>query len=242
METLICLAILWLLWLASSKSWRRRFIQPAATLIIAVFVVTSPSFTAFLTWGLTAKIPPDSGERADAIVVLGRGPDLRADRIAEAWQLWRAKRASQIFVSGMMDAIPIVEYLQEYGVSVKHLGGEECSQSTEENALFSSALLRPQGIKDILLVTDSLHMRRSLLVFRSFGFNAIPHPITVSSQTSIGMQPLSMVIREYVGILVYGLMGKFQKRSPEELDHPSPEVMRKISELNCRIPRSNSGL
>jgi len=238
MELLICLAILWFLWLFSSKSWRR-LIQTLAMVIITILVVTSPAFLSLLTWGLTAKLPLDSGERVDAIVILGRGSSLRPDRTAAALQLWQAKRASHIFVSGMMDAIPIVEDLQGDGIPISALAGEECSQSTEENALFSAALLHSQGVQDILLVTDSLHMQRSLLVFGSFGFKATPYPIAINSETLPKTQWLSALVREYLGIVIYTLTGKFQKRSAGVLNTPSPEVLQKISRWNCKIPRTD---
>ncbi|NET38393.1 MAG: YdcF family protein [Cyanothece sp. SIO1E1] len=233
MAALICLATLWIVWLLSSKSLRRRLIHPLAVVIIVIIVFTSPVFVSLLTWGLTATLPPDSGNRVDTIVVLGRGENLRSDRLAATWQLWQAERAANIFFSGMMDARPMVRYLKDNGVPTSSLAGEECSQTTEENAMFTSAILRPQGVKDILLVTDPPHMWRSFLVFRSVGFNVIPHIVTSSSQTPTKTK----LAREYLGMIAYAVTGKFQARSPAELDSPSPEVLRKISEWNCKEPR-----
>ncbi|MGF1497972.1 MAG: YdcF family protein [Elainellaceae cyanobacterium] len=240
MEALICLAILWVLWLISSKSWRRRLIQPLAAVVIGILVITSPIFVSLLTWGLTAKLPPTSSDRADAIVVLGRGPNSRPERAAAAWQLWQDERAPRIFISGMMDAEPMVQSLEENGVPISALSGEECSQSTEENAMFASAVLRPQGIEDILLVTDSPHMWRSLLVFRSAGFNVIPHAVALGSPTVPKRQQLEILGREYSGMISYALTGKFRERSPEELYGPSSLVVRKISHWGCQIPRQDS--
>jgi uncharacterized SAM-binding protein YcdF (DUF218 family) len=237
MTALICLAILWILWLISSRRWRRRLIQPLIWGAIAFFLITSPAFVNLLTWGLTAPLPPDLGDRVDTIVVLGRGENFRAERIALAWQLWQSKRADKIFASGMMDAITMVEYWQNMGVPTTSLAGEECSQTTEENAAFTSAILRDRKVKNILLVTDPPHMWRSLLVFRSFGFNVVPHATPLDSQQLTTKQQLVRVVREYLGAIDYALSDKFRQRSPQELDNPSPEILQKITEWNCKVPR-----
>jgi uncharacterized SAM-binding protein YcdF (DUF218 family) len=97
--------------------------------------------------------------------------------------------------------------------------------------------LRSQKVKNILLVTDSPHMWRSLLVFRSFGFNVVPHATPLNSQQLTTRQQLAIIIREYLGAVDYALNDRFRQRSPEELDNPSPEILRKITEWNCKIPR-----
>jgi len=237
MIILICLTILWVLWIVSSKRYRRLLVQPLVIVVVISFIFTSSAFINLLALGLTVAVPDDLGDRTDTIVVLGRGPNLRPDRLAEVWELWKAQRAPKIFASGMMDAKPMVQYLQENGVPVSSLAGEECSQTTEENALFTSAILRPQGVKDILLVTDELHMWRSLLVFRSVGFNVIPHPVDSDFQARTKLKRLSVIVREYMGMVNYTLIGKFRRRLPEELDNPSPEVTQKLTEWNCKVPK-----
>lgn len=238
MEVLICLAIVWLLWIVSPKRWRQRLIQPLAMSLIGFVFITSPVFINLLTWGLTAALPTDLGDRTDTIVVLGRGPSSRAERLIVAWQLWQAQRASSIFASGMMDAQPMVNYLQDNGVPTSSLAGEECSQTTAENAIFASAILYPQGVKSILLVTDPLHMWRSFLVFRSVGFTVVPSATTLKSQQLPATQQLINIIREYLGMINYALTGKFRERSTEELHDPLSEVMRKIADWNCTVPRT----
>jgi uncharacterized SAM-binding protein YcdF (DUF218 family) len=237
MKALICLAILWVLWLISSSRWRRRLIQPLSVLASGFFILTSPAFVSLLTWGMTAQIPPDLGEHVDMIVVLGRGSDLRTQRQTVAWQLWQSKRADKIFASGMMDALAMVQYWQDKGVPITSLAGEECSQTTEENAVFTSAILRHYKVKKILLVTDPSHMWRAFLIFRSMGFNVIPHATSLESQQLTTIQQLIGVIREYLGMIDYALSGKFRQRSSQELDNPSPKTLQKITKWNCKVPR-----
>ncbi|MEM8778079.1 MAG: YdcF family protein [Cyanobacteria bacterium P01_G01_bin.49] len=234
MEILIAFTIIWILWLISSKRYRKFLVQPLAVMVVGFVVITSPAFVNLLTWGLTVAVPSDPGDRVDTIVVLGRGSKLRSDRLNEVWQLWQDQRAANIFASGMMDAKPMVRYLQDNGVPNSHVAGEECSQTTEENGLFTSAILRQQGTKKILLVTDPSHMWRSLLVFRSVGFKVIPHFATSDFQQQTISKHLFILAREYLALADYALTGKFRQRSPSELDKPSSEITQKIHEWNCQ--------
>lgn len=237
MITLICCAILWVLWLISPKRIRRWFVYPLIAVVACLVILTSPVMVNLLMWGLTSSLPEDTGTTADAIVVLGRGPEFRENRLVTVWDLWRSQRAPSIFSSGMLDAKYMVQQLETDGVPPSALAGEECSQTTEENAAFTAALLRPEGVKNIVLVTDQPHMRRSLLVFRSFGFNVIPHAVPSRSQDRSHPEQLMLIVREYVALAHYTLDRKFKPRSPDILDNPPAEITDKITQWNCKVPR-----
>ena len=160
---------------------------------------------------LVSLLPTDPGLPADAIVVLGRGPDLRPERTEVAAQLWRAKRAPIVFASGWGDAEPIADLLIQTGVAPEAISGEPCSRTTEENAQFTAALLKPQAVQRILLVTDPPHMLRSWLTFRSFGFDVIPHPNPLPPQFNKSKAAF-LLVREYVGLASYGVLGRFSPR------------------------------
>jgi uncharacterized SAM-binding protein YcdF (DUF218 family) len=133
----------------------------------------------------------------------------------------------------MGDAHQIVQTLEEMGVPEQRLGGEECSQTTHENALFTSALLHSQGIRKIILVTDSPHMLRSLLTFRSFGFHVIPHPSPQSTHYSL-RNKIGNLLREYAGLAIYALSGQFSPHPVAVLNDPPAEVARKILDWSCQ--------
>jgi len=232
MKFLIILALLWVLWLVIPRRWRRLLILPTVVLAIGS-VLISPIGAKIGLWGLTAFVPPDSGESVQAIVVLGRGKSLRELRVSKAQELWQSDRAPRIFVSGMSDADAMMQSLKERGIPEQSLSGEECSQSTEENGAFTSAILHPQGVQRILLVTDPPHMLRSFLIFRSFRFQVIPHfsPMAIPS----GLREYFRVqLREYLGLAEYALTGKFFLRNPISLHPPSEEVTHKLQNWNCR--------
>lgn len=233
MEFLIGFAALWVFWLLLPKRSQKhlRFLFLA---LIIIALCLSPLGLSLASWGLTAWLPRDSGESVDAIVILGRGEKLRDLRVIESRQLWDANRAPAIFASGMLDARFMVKTLRETGVPPQVLSGEECSQSTSENALFSSAILYSKGVRKILLVTDAPHMLRALLSFRRFGFQAIPYPIPLPDSTP-PLQYAAILIREYAGLLNYAVSGHFNSVPTQTLASPPPPVTAKIDRWNCAV-------
>lgn len=180
-------------------------------------------------------LPPDSGDTVQAIVVLGRGYELRQGRLERVEKLWQQNRAPNVFASGMLDAEFMLEQFETNGIPKTVLSGERCSQSTEENALFTSAVLYPQQVQKILLITDSPHMLRAVLMFRALGFEVIPHAIPLSAQWST-LRKSQMVVREYLGLLKYSLDDRFRQRSVEELRNPPTDVTGKLVDWNCKLP------
>lgn len=202
------------------RQLRQQFGKRLGLLAIALglgyLLIASPLGLGVASRGLSTFIPADSGKSADAIVVLGRGGDLRYHRVETAAELWREQRAPLIFISGRGDAEPIAEQLQARGIPQQAIEGESCSRTTEENAHFTAGLLEPRGIQRILLVTDPPHMLRSLLTFRSLGFEVIPHP---NPMPLMGRRTRGMLLaREYAGLVSYGLAGRFFPRDvPSDL-------------------------
>lgn len=234
MEFLILLAALGIIGLISSRRWRRQLIFPLIGVVLFCGITFSSPAIALAHWGLVIGLPTDSKEVVDAIVVLGRGEELRERRVEAASELWQLKRAPGIFVSGMLDAREVIESLIENGLPKQKMAGESCSQTTEENAQFTTALLRPRKIRKILLVTDSPHMRRSLLVFRSFGFIVIPYPLSLPAYWSKAQQ-MKSILREYIALAGYAMTGRFKQRSIQELNYPSANIFEKLKSWNCRI-------
>lgn len=147
-------------------------------------------------------LPPDPGTSVDAIVILGRGRALRMERARVATQLWQAKRAPVIFVSGRGDALPIIELLIAQGVPKNIIDGENCSLTTKENAIFSAAILQQRNIQRILLISDPPHMWRSLIEFRAYGFTVIPRTSQLPDEWNLP-QTAYVALRESIGFPWY---------------------------------------
>jgi len=76
----------------------------------------------------------------------------------------------------------------------------------------SAQMLRQRQAKRLILITDSPHMLRSLLTFRSLGFEVIPEPIPLPSDLpSIAVSITAL--REYVGLMSYASAGRFHSRA-----------------------------
>lgn len=209
------LVLIGLPWVIPKLRWKRSISGLGIVLLLIYFIAGSPPAIAIASRGLVAPLPADSGATADAIVVLGRGQDLRNSRVEVVADLWQAHRAPLIFASGLHDGPQIVQLLKAKGIPAQVMDDENCSQTTEENARFTAAVLQPQEVQRILLVTDPPHMLRSLLTFRSLGFTVIPHSSPIPRNFSSSRKFL-IVSYEYVGLVSYSLQGRFSpRRSPE---------------------------
>lgn len=197
--------------------WRRGLGAIAALPLIIYMCLPFPPVLHVAEAGLTALLPADRGETVDAIVVLGRGGYYRRLRVDLVQRLWEEGRAPRIFASGRGDGTAIRKGLKKRGVPEGVVAAEDCSQTTEENAQFTAAVLQPEGVKSILLVTDGPHMMRSLLTFKSLGFDAIPHASLLPHQSP--RREAMLVAQEYIGFLIYGAKGRYwPQRTPELVD------------------------
>lgn len=159
---------------------------PVTTRLLASHIENLPALSV-TEW-------PALAEHADAIIVLGGGrepadaawgsdqPSLFASqRLRYAARLHRASGLPLLVSGGLHFGQPPSEarimadsLSRDYGTPARWL--EEHSRTTEENARYSAALLHPQGIRSIVLVTDAWHMQRSVWSFEQAGFAVIPAP------------------------------------------------------------------
>lgn len=83
---------------------------------------------------------------------------------------------------GMPEAEVMRDALQqEFATSVRWV--EAKSRNTSENARFSAAMLKPEGISRVLLVTHAFDVRRARLEFEVAGLQVISAPTLIRSHT-----------------------------------------------------------
>ncbi|MBI4964680.1 MAG: YdcF family protein [Desulfomonile tiedjei] len=168
------------------------------------------------------------------IVVLGgdiRGGELTTvDRIAcsslvrvmEGIRLWRGVPGSRLVLSGgtySSETMPSAEGMAalalELGVPPEAIVKEISSLDTDDEARLLSPVL---GKGPFALVTSACHMRRSLLIFRSMGLDAIPAPADFEVKkvaldlryflpSAMGLEKTHKAIHEYIGTLVVLMKG-----------------------------------
>jgi uncharacterized SAM-binding protein YcdF (DUF218 family) len=114
---------------------------------------------------------------------------------------------------------------EDYGVAAKWQ--EDISLTTAENAVFSAAILKRQGIKKIILVTHAYHMRRSFLVFQAQGLEVVMAPCGFMSGNGVdrwlawlptlgGIEAVFATSHEIAGLMYYRLRGYISRFSYHE--------------------------
>lgn len=212
---------------------RKRLLRGLMILLAAYWIVISPPIAALTEGILMSFVPRDQGQPADAIVVISRGSEERGDRYAVAMELLEQGRAPQLFVTGRSGFRHVGELMADYEVSVAQVGGTFCSYNTKDEAFSSAAILGPQGVQNIILITDRPHMLRAYLTFQGRGFTVIPHPVGLSHVSSARRSILTL--REYMGLVSYTFLGRLEPGSPETLRQPDAELVQSVRRRGCEV-------
>jgi uncharacterized SAM-binding protein YcdF (DUF218 family) len=168
--------------------------------LLALLLLAMPIVPGLLLRGLERGIGPPGAQSAplpapQAIVILGAdatatgpGPGqaqvgaLTLERLRGGAALARASGLPVLVTGGVVsEAGPPVAMLmarslaEDFSTPARWV--EPASKTTWENAAFSAAMLRREGIGTVLLVTHAWHMRRALIAFRAVGLTALPAPL-----------------------------------------------------------------
>lgn len=152
---------------------------------------------------------------ADVIIVLGAAvwengpsPALRA-RIHHAQQLFHQGYADYFILSGGQglfgpsEAQVMADLLKQYGIDESYLILEDQSTSTFENLRFSKEKMDEYGFQSAIIVTDTFHMKRALLIAKDVGISSYGS----AAKESILNQNMSLKIyytlREILAITAY---------------------------------------
>lgn len=193
------LAALLGLWLARRR--RAAGLGLAALAIVLALALSTHGVGRFLARTLlppVAAAQPAQVRTTQAIVVLGGGvlphaPEYGAAQPAAEtlerlrYGAWLARRTGLPvgFAGGVgwasagtateAEGTVAQRVLQEdWGVAARWVDTQ--SRDTAENASRMAALLAPQGVRHIALVTDAWHMPRAAAAFRRAGFEVLPAP------------------------------------------------------------------
>jgi uncharacterized SAM-binding protein YcdF (DUF218 family) len=86
--------------------------------------------------------------------------------------------------SPISEAAAACNQLAAWGVPDAHLWLEPTARSTEESAVFVSAMARRQGWQTLLVVTDDYHVLRSQLLFGRLAWQPCQHRLSKVSVTN----------------------------------------------------------
>jgi uncharacterized SAM-binding protein YcdF (DUF218 family) len=102
---------------------------------------------------------------------------------------------------------------EDFGVPVAWR--ERRSNNTAQNAAFAATILRREGIKRILLVTDAMHMPRAQAIFAATGLQVVAAPTMFFSRDRLdflqflpdgeGLRRSQYALHEWLGLAWYAL-------------------------------------
>ncbi len=150
------------------------------------------------------------------------------DRIMQAIDLYHTGRVKSILISGgaghlifrdIIESELLKDYFSRNGVPDSAMIVENKSDNTFQNATYSKEILNKMGNPYVLLITSSMHMRRSMAIFKKQGivFDIYPtNPLVGKWRFDImylivpstdSFKRWDMLIHEVWGYVVYKVMG-----------------------------------
>lgn len=218
------------------RRWRRRLgdlmiaISVVLLLLLSMPIVGGTMLVALeqgLPWHQKPAVPPG------AIVILsaditryggddpGFGPGrLTLERERAGAALFRRVQLPVLLTGGVLRrADPPIGVVMEqsmrddFQIPVRWV--EVKSRDTWENAEYSAAILRENGIHSIYLVTHAWHMRRAIVAFHHSGIDVTPVPVQIDRYPDlergflvpqvIGWQITYYALHEWIGYVYYRL-------------------------------------
>lgn len=193
-------------------------IRTALAAIGLLYVIVT--FTPLLQWWTLRLAGPWEDPKGDVLVVLGA--ETHDDVIGESsyWRsvyavrCWREGWARKIILTGGTSLIPVSERMKQFlvasGVPERAIETETRAASTEENALFSKALIEAAGGSTVLLTSD-YHMFRAERTFRKAGIEVRARPFPdalkrINHRTG-RISVAEVLLIETVKIVVYWFRG-----------------------------------
>jgi len=186
-------------------------------LVTALTPLTNVAARAFV---VAPRINP-----ASAIVVLGAG--LNGDGELSDNSMRRAVKGISLYTKGLAPVIVFsgpsskaeiategwvrAKLAQDLGVPREAIAVVDDARTTQQESIRIADLLSEQGEKKILLVTDSLHMRRAMLVFERADYEVLSvpsdDPANVATTPTARMKLAIRLAQETAALVYYRIVG-----------------------------------
>mgnify|MGYP003627169423 FL=1 len=156
-----------------------------------------------------------------------------AERVLEMLYLARLYPDTPVIYTGGSGRLTDTEHreadaarllIERIGLDSTRFVFESSARNTFENATRVAELYPPKPEDNWILVTSAAHMPRSVGVFRRVGFKVIPYPVDYKSKygkgfsfrfdLAGGLSGVSSALKEWIGLLVYRLMGRTNELFP----------------------------
>ena len=150
----------------------------------------------------------DETRKADVAIILGaaiegdRPSPVFEERIKHGiWLYQNGYVGKLIFTGGVgkgdeySEAMVAQAYAMKVGISQKDIFIEEKSHITYDNLKYATEIVKEHNMKEVLIVSDPLHMRRAMLMAKDCGLDAYTSPTKTTKYTTLRSQ-IPFVMRE----------------------------------------------
>ena len=189
----------------------------------ALFLAAATLYSLLCALSIVRYADKDEAAPADCIIVLGAGTDGKIpnavfrERLHHAVTLCENGYSGAILLTGgytpgneHSDAYIAGQYLLELGIPEDAILLEEKSTITQENLQFAKEIMESEGFSTCILVSDPLHMKRSMMMAKDYKIEAYSSP-TPTTRYQTWKTKLPFLAREtffYVGYQVYRIFVK----------------------------------
>ena len=189
----------------------------------ALFLAAVILYFLFCAFSIIRYTGKDEAAPADCIIVLGAGTDGKTpnpvfrERLNYAVTLYQEGYADIILLTGgyspgndRSDAAIAGAYLESMGIPTEAILLEERSTITQENLEFSKEIMESEDLSTAILVSDPLHMKRSMMMAKDYKIEAFSSP-TPTTRYQTTRTKLPFLAREtffYVGYQIYRIFVK----------------------------------
>lgn len=197
---------------------KKRILKCTALFLVAVLL-----YSLFCAGSIVLYAKRDDRAPADCIIVLGAGTNgttpnaVFSERLHHAVTLYEAGLSDTILLTGgyspgneHSDAYIAGAYLQSLGIPADAILLEERSTITQENLEFAKEIMENEELSTCILVSDPLHMKRSMMMAKDCEIQAVSSP-TPTTRYQTMKTKLPFLTREtffYVGYQVYRIFVK----------------------------------
>lgn len=160
-------------------------------------------------------------KECDVAIVLGAAcndtevSEVYKQRLNHAIKLYNEGKVKKLIVTGGIgagntrsDADVAAEYLTENNIPLEDIFKEDKSTITQENLEYSKTIMDNNKFKTALIVSDPLHMKRSMLLSKDCGIDAFSSPTGTSAYKTLKSK-IPFAAREtffYIGYKWYKLL------------------------------------
>jgi uncharacterized SAM-binding protein YcdF (DUF218 family) len=133
--------------------------------------------------------------------------------------------SGRIIYDGISEASLAARLFASFGIAKERIALEDKSRDTDENGRFTKELVQPKPGERWLLVTSAHHMPRAIGVFRAAGFPVEAFPVDYRTRGAVdllrpfstlgdGLRRTDTAMREWVGLLMYRMVGRTEELFP----------------------------